>query len=221
MLGLIVQEDQVFVRDDVRRHGYVSDLVVDEAWRGKGIGRLLIGEAERLTREKGLKRLVIGVMAGNDGAERLYGELGFSVYAKAMMKPLLSLFGAAQRKIDAIPPWTRRQAFARDPVAALERRRALVALDGVLAVALLLEGDPAPGPGVGVAVFGVDRGVQVLDRLVVLAGRDEALAACRIGRGRRRGCGRWRRRNRESRRGGRPGAGARGRGRGRPPPPPG
>jgi GNAT superfamily N-acetyltransferase len=84
MLGLIVQEDQVFVRADLRRHGYVSDLVVDEAWRG----RLLIGEAERLTREKGLKRLVIGVMAGNAGAERLYGELGFSLYAKAMMKPL-------------------------------------------------------------------------------------------------------------------------------------
>src|SRR5215207_1836663 len=88
MLGLIVQEDQVFVREDVRRHGYVCDLVVDEAWRGKGIGRLLMAEAERHTREKGLKRLVIGVMAGNDGAERLYGELGFSVYAKAMMKPL-------------------------------------------------------------------------------------------------------------------------------------
>jgi ribosomal protein S18 acetylase RimI-like enzyme len=88
MLGLIVQEDQVFVRADLRRHGYVSDLVVDEAWRGQGVGRLLVGEAERLTREKGLKRLVIGVMAGNAAAERLYGELGFSVYAKAMMKPL-------------------------------------------------------------------------------------------------------------------------------------
>jgi ribosomal protein S18 acetylase RimI-like enzyme len=88
MLGLIVQEDQVFVREDVRRHGYVCDLVVDEAWRGTGIGRLLMAEAERHTREKGLKRLVIGVMAGNDVAERLYGELGFSIYAKAMMKPL-------------------------------------------------------------------------------------------------------------------------------------
>ena len=88
MLGLIVQEDQVFVREDVRRHGYVCDLVVDEEWRGKGIGRLLLAEAERCTREKGLKRLVIGVMAGNVGAERLYAELGFSVYAKAMMKAL-------------------------------------------------------------------------------------------------------------------------------------
>jgi ribosomal protein S18 acetylase RimI-like enzyme len=88
MLGLIVQEDQVFVREDVRRHGYVCDLVVDEHWRGRGIGRLLMAEAERHTREKSLKRLVVGVMAGNDSAERLYAELGFSVYAKAMMKPV-------------------------------------------------------------------------------------------------------------------------------------
>jgi ribosomal protein S18 acetylase RimI-like enzyme len=88
MLGFIVQEDQVFVREDVRRHGYVCDLVVDQHWRGKGIGRLLLTQAERCTREKGLKRLVIGVMEGNDSAERLYAELGFSVYAKAMMKPL-------------------------------------------------------------------------------------------------------------------------------------
>ena len=36
MLGLIVQEDQVFVRADLRRHGYVSDLVVDGAWRVQG-----------------------------------------------------------------------------------------------------------------------------------------------------------------------------------------
>jgi ribosomal protein S18 acetylase RimI-like enzyme len=88
MLGLILQEDQVFVREEVRRHGYVCDLVVDAAWRGQGIGRLLVAEAERLTRKKGLRRLVIDVMAGNDGAERLYGELGFALYAKAMMKPL-------------------------------------------------------------------------------------------------------------------------------------
>jgi GNAT superfamily N-acetyltransferase len=88
MLGFIVQEDQLFVREDVRRHGYVCDLVVNEAWRGKGVGRLLIAEAERCTREKGLKRLVIGVMEGNHNAERLYAQLGFAVHAKAMMKPL-------------------------------------------------------------------------------------------------------------------------------------
>jgi ribosomal protein S18 acetylase RimI-like enzyme len=88
MLALLEQEDQVFVREDVRRHGYVADLVVDGACRGRGIGRLLLAEAERCTREKGLKRLVVGVMAGNDKAERLYTELGFAAYAKAMMKQL-------------------------------------------------------------------------------------------------------------------------------------
>jgi GNAT superfamily N-acetyltransferase len=88
MLGLIVQEDQVFVRDDVRQHGFVCDLVVDEAWRGRGIGRLLLAEAERCTRAKGLKRLFIGVLEGNRDAERLYAKLGFGSYLKTMMKPL-------------------------------------------------------------------------------------------------------------------------------------
>jgi ribosomal protein S18 acetylase RimI-like enzyme len=85
-MSLIVQEDQPFVREEVRRHGYVLDLVVDEEWRGQGIGRALLSEAERLTREKGLKRLVIGVVSGNDAAERLYEDCGFKIYAKAMLK---------------------------------------------------------------------------------------------------------------------------------------
>jgi ribosomal protein S18 acetylase RimI-like enzyme len=88
MLGLVVQDDQVFVREEVRQHGHVCDLVVDEAWRGRGIGRRLLAEAERCVRAKGLKRLFIGVLAGNDGAERLYREVGFAAYLTTMMKPL-------------------------------------------------------------------------------------------------------------------------------------
>jgi ribosomal protein S18 acetylase RimI-like enzyme len=88
MLGLVVQEDHVFIREDVRRHAYVTDLVVHADWRGQGIGRLLLAQAERVARAQGLKRLVIGVLAGNDGAERLYRELGFAPYAKALVKGL-------------------------------------------------------------------------------------------------------------------------------------
>jgi ribosomal protein S18 acetylase RimI-like enzyme len=87
-LGLVVQEDQPFIQDDVRRHGYVTDLVVHEQWRGHGIGRLLLAEAERLARSKGLKRLVIGVLVGNEGAERLYKTVGFRPYASALIKAL-------------------------------------------------------------------------------------------------------------------------------------
>ncbi|MBL3041928.1 GNAT family N-acetyltransferase, partial [Klebsiella pneumoniae] len=54
----------------------------------RGVGRALLTEAERLTRAKGLKRLMITVVAGNHGAERLYEDFGFAPYARALAKPL-------------------------------------------------------------------------------------------------------------------------------------
>ncbi|MFB9970419.1 GNAT family N-acetyltransferase [Pseudoroseomonas cervicalis] len=71
-----------------REHGYVADLFVRESHRGTGIGRALLEEAERLTRARGLKRLLIGVLAGNDGAEAAYRRFGFAHYTHEMIKQL-------------------------------------------------------------------------------------------------------------------------------------
>jgi GNAT superfamily N-acetyltransferase len=88
LLGLVVQEDPVFLAEDLRRHCYVTDLVVDEEWRGRGVSKALLAEAERVTREKGLKRMMISVVAGNDVAERAYEAAGFQLYGKILIKPL-------------------------------------------------------------------------------------------------------------------------------------
>ena len=77
-----------YVRPEFREHGYVSELFVREAARGEGIGRALLAEAERLTRERGLDRLMIAVVAGNDGAEALYRRSGFASYALTLLKTL-------------------------------------------------------------------------------------------------------------------------------------
>lgn len=71
-----------------RGHGLVADLFVREPWRGRGIGRALLAHAERLTRERGLKRLLIGLVAGNDGAEATYRRAGFAPYTRTMLKRL-------------------------------------------------------------------------------------------------------------------------------------
>ena len=39
-MGFCIDEDAAYVTPDVRRHGTITDLVVGEAWRGRGIGRL-------------------------------------------------------------------------------------------------------------------------------------------------------------------------------------
>jgi GNAT superfamily N-acetyltransferase len=47
---------------------------------------MLLAEAERLTREAGLKRLTIGALAANSRAERTYREFGFEPYVSVMVK---------------------------------------------------------------------------------------------------------------------------------------
>jgi ribosomal protein S18 acetylase RimI-like enzyme len=66
----------------------VTDLVVSEEWRGRGVGRTLLREAERLTRAAGYKRLLIGALAANERARRTYQAFGFEPYVSILTKEL-------------------------------------------------------------------------------------------------------------------------------------
>ena len=87
-MGFSLDQDAAYVTDDVRQHGTVTDLIVDEEYRGRGIGQKLLMEAERLTREAGLKRLVIGALVANERAERTYRQFGFEPYVTILKKEL-------------------------------------------------------------------------------------------------------------------------------------
>ncbi len=66
----------------------VSDLVVRSAFRGRGLGRMLLTEAERYARTRGAATLKIGVLTRNAGARRLYERAGFVDYRVQMTKRL-------------------------------------------------------------------------------------------------------------------------------------
>lgn len=87
-MGFSIDEDAAYVTEDVRRHGTVTDLIVHEDWRGRGIGRMLLQEAERLTREAGLTRLFIGALVANEPACRIYENFGFRPYVSLLVKDL-------------------------------------------------------------------------------------------------------------------------------------
>jgi ribosomal protein S18 acetylase RimI-like enzyme len=57
--------------------GYVHDLVVDDAHRGRGVGTLLMEAALGWMKERGLPRVVLCTAQSNDGAQRLFAHLGF------------------------------------------------------------------------------------------------------------------------------------------------
>jgi ribosomal protein S18 acetylase RimI-like enzyme len=80
--------DPVFVAPPWRRRAQVFDLVVAESARRRGIGTALLRAVEAEAAARGLRRLAIGVLAGNDAAEAAYRRFGFRAYALDLIKPL-------------------------------------------------------------------------------------------------------------------------------------
>lgn len=69
---------------------HIAELVVCESDRGRGIGGRLISAMEDAARDRGLKHMGIGVLAGNARAHRLYATLGYRDYAISLRKALTS-----------------------------------------------------------------------------------------------------------------------------------
>lgn len=56
---------------------YIAMLALYPAYRGRGCGKRLLGEAERLARQRGCNRLTLDVEAGNTVARAVYAASGF------------------------------------------------------------------------------------------------------------------------------------------------
>lgn len=64
-----------------KSQGHVRDLVVAREWRGRGIGRQLLGHALDLFRRRGVKIARIETLGHNDVGAHLYPALGFQLIA--------------------------------------------------------------------------------------------------------------------------------------------
>ena len=69
-------------------YAYVSELAVAESARGKGVGKALLADAERLARHAGAKWLRVSVLSRNTLAHEVYKSYGFADRLVSMEKPL-------------------------------------------------------------------------------------------------------------------------------------
>ena len=87
-LFLALDEAPPYLAPEYRREAWVCDAFIEEAWRGQGAFRAMLALAEAHARAAGCRRLHIGVLAGNDDAERIYRKAGFRNYAIEMVQEL-------------------------------------------------------------------------------------------------------------------------------------
>lgn len=88
VLALAFSAGEAYVRPDIRAHGRVLDLVVTADARGRGVGPMLLAEAERRTREAGLSAMLVGALIGNDHAIATYERFGFRQQVIELIKIL-------------------------------------------------------------------------------------------------------------------------------------
>jgi ribosomal protein S18 acetylase RimI-like enzyme len=67
---------------------YISDLAVDSAFEGQGVGRILLDKAEDWAREQGCSLLTLYVFSGNSRARKIYEKFGFKEEVVKYVKPL-------------------------------------------------------------------------------------------------------------------------------------
>ena len=68
--------------------GFVYDIAIDDAFRGRGYGRAAMQLAEKEARRRGLDALALNVFAHNAVARNLYASLGYRETSVQMRKEL-------------------------------------------------------------------------------------------------------------------------------------
>lgn len=84
----IDEDDDQLLRDDARRHAYVSDVFVADAWRRQGVARLLLQAIETEMRQRGCERIRICTKASNLSALKCYEATGYRPYEVILSKAL-------------------------------------------------------------------------------------------------------------------------------------
>lgn len=72
----------------IRCRGFVGDLFVTEDHRGKGFGKALMAESERIMKERGAETIELLVAVANTQAREFYRSLGMTPLNEQMYKRL-------------------------------------------------------------------------------------------------------------------------------------
>ncbi len=70
----------------VDRVGYISDIFVEQDYRGKGTGSALLSKVLDWFKNKNIKYVELSVLAKNEKAKKFYEKHGFKIYSLNLRK---------------------------------------------------------------------------------------------------------------------------------------
>jgi GNAT superfamily N-acetyltransferase len=85
-VAVLAHETFTALDDPPGTFALITDLVVLEPYRNRGIGRLLLERAESYARGAGARELRIGVLTHNTSARRLYLDAAFMPHLEILVK---------------------------------------------------------------------------------------------------------------------------------------
>mgnify|MGYP001617535083 CR=1 FL=1 len=85
--NLLASATLVLARTAIRCQGLIEEVVVDQAYRKAGLGKILIEEALRLGRARGCQYMQLTSKPERPGANMFYPKLGFELLAAAQDHP--------------------------------------------------------------------------------------------------------------------------------------
>jgi ribosomal protein S18 acetylase RimI-like enzyme len=86
--GFLVFLDELPDEVTALPQGFIAYMAVEPRSRGRGIGSLLLAEAERMARQRGLPYMSLMVTEDNAPARELYEQQGYLTERRLMSKPL-------------------------------------------------------------------------------------------------------------------------------------
>lgn len=74
--------------NDGKPYALINNLVVEEDYRGIGIGSIILTRAESLAKKDKATHAVLAILTSNKQAKKLYEELGYSIVSHLMIKEI-------------------------------------------------------------------------------------------------------------------------------------
>lgn len=73
----IQRDDDVILTKEANHYGYVSDVYIEETWRGKGVFQILLQKTIDHLKTRNVQSIKLNVVAQNERALAAYLKVGF------------------------------------------------------------------------------------------------------------------------------------------------